>query len=231
MQLLIAANRAAAYTAAARWVVHDLRSPAQSLTLLADLMADPDTDIEEILRESCRHLGRSLDLLSRVLHPAPPGERGPISVREPLELIRDLHHAGRTRARLEVTVDASVPAAAGIERHLEHALLNLVLNANTALQHSDGGLIRIGARDNGEQVEIVVADNGPGLAPDLAGSLFQRALTGASGTRLSGAGLPVASEVLRISGGTLTYAPDTGPGARFVITLPRWRRAVTPRDQ
>jgi len=196
-------------------VLHDLRSPAQSLTLLADLLADPDTEVESILRESCSHLGRSLDLLSRVLHPSPPAELGPISIREPLQFIGDLHHAGRNRARLEVAIDRSVQAAAGIQRHLEHALLNLVLNATDALQSQQGGIIRMTARNNDDQVEIVVADNGPGMAPEA----------------LAGDALLVASEVLRLSGGTLASAPRSETGARFVITLPQWRRPAAQREQ
>jgi len=195
-------------------VLHDLRSPAQSLTLLADLMADPETEVESILRESCSHLGRSLDLLSRVLHPSAPAELGPISVREPLQFISHLHNAGRTRARLEVAIDPSVQAAAGIQRHLEHALLNLVLHATDALQSQEGGIIRMPARNEGDRVAIVVADNGPGMAPDA----------------LAGDGLLVASEVLRLSGGTLAYAPGSEPGARFVISLPQWRWAAAQRE-
>ncbi len=178
---------------------------------MADLLADPETEVEAILRAACSHLGRSLDLLSRVLHPSAPAELGPISVREPLRFINDLHHAGRTRTRLEVAIDPSVQAAAGIERHLEHALLNLVLNATEALQSQESGIIRITARNHGDQVEIVVADNGRGVAP---------------GAQLAGNGLLVASEVLRLSGGTLTSVPGSEPGARFVITLPRWRRTA-----
>lgn len=196
-------------------MLHDLRSPAQSLTLLADLLADPHTEVESILRESCSHLGRSLDLLSRVLHPSAPAELGPISVREPLQFIGDLHHAGRTRARLEVAIDPAVQAAAGIQRHLEHALLNLVLNATDALQAQEGGIIRISARNDGDQVEIVVADNGPGMTPDA----------------LAGDALLVTSEVLRLSAGTLAYAPGSEPGSRFVITLAQWRRAAAQREQ
>ena len=54
--LLVAVNRAAAFNVAARWVLHDLRSPAQSLTLMADLIAEPSEDLEGILREACANL-------------------------------------------------------------------------------------------------------------------------------------------------------------------------------
>jgi C4-dicarboxylate-specific signal transduction histidine kinase len=213
---------------AARWLLHDIRSPAQSLTLLADLVTDPDAELEEILRESCSHIGRSLDLLTRVLSPPAPGAPGPISVWEPLQFVGDLHHAGRAPARLELAIDPTVQAAAGIERHLEHAVLNLVLNATEALSSQQGGLISITARSNGDTVEIAVADNGPGVASDLTDRLFKSPLTTKLGAHLAGLGLLAASEVLRLSGGTLAYAPDSRPGARFVITLPQWVRAKAP---
>jgi C4-dicarboxylate-specific signal transduction histidine kinase len=228
LPLLVAANRAAAFGVAARWVLHDLRSPAQSLTLIADLMADPDTEVEEILREACGHLARSLDLLTRVVHPAPAAEPGPISVREPLDFIADLHRAGRTRAGLHLEVPASLPAAMGIERHLEHALLNLVLNAIEALQSQEGGVVSITAGVDADRIAIVVADNGPGLPPGLAGQLFRSPVGSAKGHQVAGIGLLVAHELLRASGGTLAYAPDSERGARFVITLPLWRRASAP---
>jgi signal transduction histidine kinase len=218
LPLLVAANRAAAFGVAARWVLHDLRSPAQSLTLLTDLISDPDTEVEEILRDSCTHLARALDLLTRVVNPTPPAEIGPISVTEPMRFIADLHHAGRTRARLDLSIQPALSAASGIERHLEHALLNLVLNANTALHAQEGGLIRLSAVGEGDRIVIAIADNGPGLPPDIAGSLFQR-----SGSRL---GLFVAHELVRASGGTLSYAPDSDHGARFVISLPLWQRSA-----
>jgi two-component system C4-dicarboxylate transport sensor histidine kinase DctB len=231
LELLVAANRAAAFGLAARWVLHDLRGPAQSLMLLADLLADPDTAIGPILRESCSQLGRSLDLLSRVLHPPAPAELGPVSVREPVQFINDLHDAGRTGARMEVAIDPSVPAAAAIERHLEHALLNLVLNSTSALQSQEGGTIRITARNDGDQVEIVVADNGPGLPPDVVAGLFGPTAAGGTGIRPPGVGLLVASEVLRHSAGTLAYVPGSEPGARFVIILQRWRQETSRRER
>ncbi|MGH7579216.1 MAG: sensor histidine kinase, partial [Gemmatimonadales bacterium] len=223
-QLLVAANRAAAFGVAARWVLHDLRSPAQSLTLIPDLMADPDTEVEEILRESCGHLARSLDLLARVVHPSPTAEAGPISVREPLGFVADLHRAGRTHARLELAVQPSMPAASGVEHHLEHALLNLVLNATEALKSQEGGVIRITAGADADRIAIVVADNGPGLAPGLSESLFQAPLRSGKSAPLSGIGLFVAHRILGSSGGLLSHAPAPNSGARFVITLPLWHR-------
>jgi two-component system, NtrC family, C4-dicarboxylate transport sensor histidine kinase DctB len=149
-------------------------------------------------------------------------------VREPLAFVTDLHHAGRTRSRLDLTVDPSLPAVRGVERHLEHVLLNLVLNATEALQAQDDGAIRIGAAAEGDRVVVTVADNGPGLPPGLPGNLFRSPLPSAKGTHPSGLGLLVAHELLRASGGSLDYEPGPEPGARFVIRLPLWRREAGP---
>lgn len=212
---------------AARWVLHDLRSPAQSLTLMADLMADPSGDLEEILREACSHLARSLDLLSRVVHPPPAGEIGPISVREPIAFITDLQRAGRTHVRIELAVDPSLPAAAGVDRHVEHALLNLVIYATEALGPQDSGIIRISATAEGDQVRITVGWDGPPLPPEQVAQLFELPPETFPGEQPLSVGLPVAREVLRLCGGTLGYAEGC-PAPCFRIILPLWRRAAAP---
>jgi C4-dicarboxylate-specific signal transduction histidine kinase len=182
---------------------------------MADLIADPGTEVEEVIRESSAHLARSLDLLSRLLHPPPATDIGPISVREPLDFMAEVHRAGRPRARLELEIDHALPAAAGIERHLEHALLNLLISATDVLQAQEAGVIRITARKAGDNVEIAVADNRVGVGPD---------------DRVSSDGFVVATEVIRLSGGTLTSDPGPQHGARFLITLPTWRRAPHPEE-
>ena len=222
----MAVNRAAVFNVAARWVLHDLRSPAQSLTLLADLLAEPTEDLEEILRDACAHLARSLDLLARVVHPPPAGELGPISVQEPIAFVADLQRAGRTHVRLQTAVDAGLPAAVGTARHLEHALLNLILYATDALRRRDTGTIRISARPEGDRVVIAVGWDGEPVPPELEPRLFElHPDVGLLEPPLA-LGLPVAHEVVRLSGGTLSYSPDGGPGPRFLIDLPQWGRSA-----
>jgi signal transduction histidine kinase len=75
-----------------------------------------------------------------------------------------------------------------------------------------------------------VADDGPGLEPDVAAGLFERPAEAGETEPLSGTGLLVAREIMRLSGGTLDYAPDTALGARFVLSLPIWRREALPHS-
>jgi signal transduction histidine kinase len=209
---------------AARWVLHDLRSPAQSLTLMADLIAEPSEDLEDILREACANLVRSLELLGRVMHPSAIGELGPISVADSIAFIADLQRAGRTYARVELALDPAVPEAAGIPRDLEHALLNLVLHVTERLRSRDAGVIRIVTRLEGDRVGIVIGWDSPPIPAEEVARLFELPAEVSVLDQPLAIGLPIASEVVQLSGGTLTYSPDEGPGPCFLISLPLWRR-------
>lgn len=224
---LVASNRAAAFGEAARWLLHEIRSPVQTLTLLADLLDDPEANIEATLRDSSRHLNRTLELLSRVVHPSTPLEPGPVSVGDVVGFIKDLHRVSRTHVRLETELDPALPPAVGVERHLSHALLNLLLNAVRACQDRRHGVIRIAARAVGHRIEIAVTDGGRGVDPALSDRLFSPELVRWSDTRLTGAGLLVAREVLRSSGGSVEARPRA-EGAEFVISLPTWQQAPAP---
>jgi C4-dicarboxylate-specific signal transduction histidine kinase len=191
---------------------------------MADLIAEPTEDLEEILRDACAHMARSLDLLARVVHPPGPDEIGPLSVHEPIAFVATLHRAGRTHVRIEQAVDPTLPAVAAVARHLEHALLNLILFATDAQRPRESGLIRIHAHREGDRVHITVAWDGPAVPPELEASLFELPPEGSDLEQPLTVGLPVAHEVVLRSGGTLTYSRECGPGPGFVLSLPLWRR-------
>jgi C4-dicarboxylate-specific signal transduction histidine kinase len=191
---------------------------------MADLVAEPAEDLEEILRDACGHLGRSIDLLARVVNPPPASDIVPISVSEPIAFVANLQRAGRTHVRVELDVDPSLPAAAGVARHLEHALLNLILYATDLLRVRDTGLLRIAARPEADELRITVAWDHPPVAPELEARLFELPADHSSVDQPLSIGIPVAREAARLSGGTLTYSPDEGPGPCFQLSLPQWRR-------
>ena len=219
--LLVAVNRAAAFNVAARWVLHDLRSPAQSLMLMADLIAEPSEDLEETLREACANLGRSLELLGRVVHPLTTDQMGPLSVIEPTAFVAELHRAGRTHARVELHMDPALPPVVGVARHLEHALLNLLLFASET-PGPRTGVIRISARLDGDRVLILLGWDDPPFPPELEAGLFEVPADGLPLEQPLAIGVPVARMVVELSGGTLTYSPDGGPGPCFQLRLPLW---------
>lgn len=73
---------------------------------------------------------------------------------------------------------------------------------------------------SGESITLAVCDDGPGLTPEEAESVFEPFQTGVSGTGVgSGIGLALARSVVHDMGGTLEYLSGDA-GACFVIRLP-----------
>lgn len=88
--------------------------------------------------------------------------------------------------------------------------------------------MRITARRDGDDVEIAVEDDGPGIAPDDVERVlhrFARAGDPNERTRGMGIGLSLANEILVAHGSTMQVASRLGDGARFAFVLPAATRA------
>lgn len=102
----------------------------------------------------------------------------------------------------------------------EQVLVNLMRNALEAMEGSPDPVLTLTLIEHGDMVTILIADNGPGIAPDLAERLFTPFAT----TRPAGLGLGlvIARDIVEELGGTLQLRPGRG-GATFAVTLPRAR--------
>jgi signal transduction histidine kinase len=227
--LLVALDRAALYGTVSRWLMHDLRGPAQALSLVSDLLEQGDTLDESAVRmslqEASARLRDLLELLDQVLRRPDPDETPrPVVLRESLAQTATLLRLHRSNATLELdqSLGAQLPAVRGVDEHLRHALLGVLVNAYEALDRQRGGLVRVTAAAAGEVVQIAVTDTGPGVPPEIEGRLFDPFVTTKVGRPLAGLGLYVARSLLERSGGALRYEPP-GSGARFVLELPVWR--------
>ncbi|PIB92263.1 ATP-binding protein [Caulobacter sp. FWC2] len=103
---------------------------------------------------------------------------------------------------------------------LEQVLVNLLQNALEALEDTPDPEIRIAVAVKRSQVRIVVADNGPGVAPEAARSLFTPFAT--TKPRGLGLGLVISRDIVAEFRGELSLEPAPG-GARFVMSLPKAR--------
>lgn len=101
---------------------------------------------------------------------------------------------------------------------LEQVFVNLLQNAAEAMEGMVDPLIRLSIEPYDGDVRILVADNGPGIAPDVADRLFTPFTTSRSNGL--GLGLVIAQDIAHDLGGTLRVA-ESDRGTCFALTLKR----------
>ncbi|MYL98539.1 sensor histidine kinase [Novosphingobium sp. FGD1] len=101
---------------------------------------------------------------------------------------------------------------------LEQVLVNVLQNALEALDGRPDPRLAITLEVDGDMVRLIVADNGPGISPELAGRLFTPFAT--SRPSGLGLGLVIAKDIAEDFGGSLNLVPSD-EGACFAITLRR----------
>lgn len=101
---------------------------------------------------------------------------------------------------------------------LSEVFENLLTNA---VQHNDSETPRVDVdvEADGETVTVVVADNGPGIPPDLEASIFEKGTKGFASPG-TGFGLHIVREIVDAYGGDVEVT-NTDTGAVFEVTLPR----------
>ncbi|MBD3783609.1 MAG: sensor histidine kinase [Micrococcales bacterium] len=125
---------------------------------------------------------------------------------------------------VELVVDPGLrwPADVAPARDVVTVVGNLVDNAIDAVTGVDGErLVRLTARDLGDRVELVVADTGPGIPPELRDRVLERGFSTKSGDGPAGSrgiGLALVHDTVARLGGSLSV--DDPPGATVTVVLP-----------
>ena len=124
----------------------------------------------------------------------------------------------------QVDIQVYGPPAAPIvvdRIQIEQVLVNLIRNAieATAGQEGSGKRISVRIQDVGDEVEVVVEDDGPGVSAEIAQCLFEP--FGTSKRNGMGLGLWLSRELVERHGGRIWWDPAAVVGARFVFRLLR----------
>jgi signal transduction histidine kinase len=125
----------------------------------------------------------------------------PEAQRQEIELVRELEPLP------EVWVDTS---------QLKQALLNLIINANQAME--EGGKLTITVRFINGQIRIDVKDTGKGIPPEIQEKIFD--LFYSTKQEGTGVGLAIVKRVVEGHGGRITVDSEVGKGTTFSIFLP-----------
>ena len=202
---------------------HELRTPLTSLRTNMELLAREDGLAEDERARILRDVVAQLEELSVLVGDVVDLARGA----EPPELVEDVRldllvadAVARARAhapavRFETDLDETL--VRGVPGRIDRAVANLLDNA--AKWSPAGGTVHVRVRDG----EVVVADEGPGIADADLPHVFNRfyRAPGARSLPGSGLGLAIVRQVAESHGGTAVAERAQSGGAQFRLELPR----------
>lgn len=219
-------------------VSHEIKNPLTSLrsaveTTVRVADADQQRRLMAIILEDVQRLDRLISDISdasRLDSELSKAETEPVDLRRMMEGLGELHRSTWEdgEPRVEVTVDpAGDMVVRGIDSRLMQVFRNLVSNAVSFSPPQ--GLIQVQVRRDGDQIEVAVLDEGPGIPPGKLDAIFDRFYTERpSGEKFgthSGLGLSISRQIIEAHGGELfaRNRPDRS-GAHFIARLPAERR-------
>ncbi|MGW8127952.1 MAG: sensor histidine kinase [Stenotrophomonas sp.] len=221
-------------------ISHDLRTPLSSLHGYLETLALKDATLDPAERQRYLSiaLGQShkVGRLAQALFELARLEHGGV-VLEPQafslpDLVQDVFQkfelaAQSRRQSLAADIPAGLPAVHADLALVERVLTNLIDNA---IRHTpEGGRVTVTLRATGEEVQVRVADTGPGIAPEQRAQLFSAPSALASRRPDSGGlGLLVVHRILQLHHRRIVLA-DSEAGAVFVFSLAVAGRRTEPR--
>jgi signal transduction histidine kinase len=208
-------------------ISHQIKTPLTSLGVLADLLAEdpPEEDRRAFVERLRAQLGRIQWLVAALLKLArldagtAAFKSEPVDVRrlieralEPLQIPLEIK-----KQRIEVHGDDGASFTGDLNWSAE-ALTNVVKNC---VEHTpEGGKIEISYGANALYAEIIVSDDGEGIASRDMPNIFNRFYRGANaGENSVGIGLALAKAIFNAQGGDIAVHSQRGMGTSFEIRL------------
>ena len=215
---------------------HELRTPLNSIIGFTEfILTEPhgplgSENYAAYLSDVQKSGALLLNLINEILDIAKL-DAGKVTLdREPVDIAVLVHDSQQMLARrrkdadvsLEQDIPENLPTVIGDERRLRQVILNLLSNA---LRYTKpGGKAHISARQDGDEVVIVVTDTGVGIPAEDLERIFepferstyaiQEAAEG------MGLGLPLARELVTHHGGTIVLESEVGVGTTVTVRLP-----------
>jgi nitrogen fixation/metabolism regulation signal transduction histidine kinase len=227
------AQKQAAWREVARRVAHEIKNPLTPIALSAERIrrhlergTPPDAASLSVIRSCAETIGSSVEAVRTLVDEFSLLARFPASKPEPTDINHVIEDAlsmfnGRLDGiRVRKYLSGDLPRVMADAGAMKRAVANLVDNAAEAMQDSMVKEIQISTSAAGERdvVEIVIADTGHGVTPDLKEKLFLPYFS--TKKRGTGLGLAIVSRIVEDHRGSIRVEENRPVGARFTLELP-----------
>ena len=207
-------------------MAHELNNPLAAISMFSQMMqqqVEAGTPLREnvdVIQRNVQHCKRTIASLLDL------AARGTIEtssfdvcdlLADVVQVLHPIHH--RAGVSVEVCPCAGDFGLQGDEVRLRQVFINLVMNAVQAVGR--GGTVRVAVRQEGDDVEVRVVDDGPGIPAALRERIFEPFFTTKAAGVGTGLGLSTSRRIVGEHGGQLVLESTGAEGATFTVRLPR----------
>jgi signal transduction histidine kinase len=223
------ADRMAAIGLVVAGLAHDIKNYMAGLNLSQELL-EPEVrekmgpngiEAWETMKDS---QGRVTDLVQDMLAYSKPREPDWALV-DPNQVVTAAAGAVERRATSRgVLLDVKRHPKAGLwwmdAKGIERCVVNLAGNGVDATPGGGTVTVKVDLPEDGNALEIQVADTGAGIPPEARDKVFDLFFS-SKGSKGTGLGLAVTRKIVEEHGGTITFTTEVNEGTTFVVRLPR----------
>ena len=214
-------------------IAHEMNNPLQGVLGHLELLIET-SDLAKPVRSTLRQIYQEGDRAAKIVRNLLIFTGSQRISRQRLRIDRVLARALTSRAaslrhhRIDVSrqKEDDVPPVSGDGLRLQQALLNILINAEHAIESAGTpGRIHtsVSAVNGGDTVRLTVDDTGPGIPPEILPRIFDPFFTTKDVGKGTGLGPAITYGIVLEHGGTIHASNTPEGGARFTIDLPALR--------
>lgn len=230
-------DRLAALGEMAAAIAHEVKNPLAGIEVMSGLLKRQlaeNQDAQNILADIIKEAKMANSIVVEVLDFVRP-IRLQVEHVSLAAVVRDAvtmaeGHKQRGEITLQTRVPADLPDIQGDPHQLRQIFTNLLINAFEAMNGqgtveivaaeiaADDEIVVGGDHTAGPMIQVEVADNGPGISPDVVEKIFSPFFT--TKPQGSGLGLAIIRKIVDAHDGRIDVSARPGGGARFRVTIP-----------
>lgn len=202
-------------------LAHEIRNPLSIIRSSADIVSNPERPAEqrreaaEFIKEEAARLDRTVKALLNLARPS-HGANAPQEINAIVERVVSFYAPQRDGFEIDTQYGKNLPQVCACREALETAFLNIILNADQAM---DGkGRLTISTDRVGDNARIRFCDTGPGIELETVGKVFQPFYT--TKKKGTGLGLSLTLHVIESHKGSIRVENADHGGACFIVELP-----------
>ncbi len=207
-------------------LAHEINNPLTAIIANAQLLKKeipPEDDRHELVELIALAGERANQVVRNMLDLARKDEYlfGPTDINQTIRKALDFlqHELAAREINLIYEPAESLPLITASPDHLQGVWLNLLTNAMDSTEDLPGE-IRIITAQQGNDVHVIIADNGRGIPPQRLERIFEPFFTTKAPGRGTGLGLAVCARIIKQHGGRIQVESQPGLGTRFTVILP-----------